>query len=516
MGTALIGTLVAPASMAAVNTPPVPGMDIVTVEEDSGTYSGNLLANDTDADGDDLAVTAIGILSGSIGVLTVTSPADGDFTFTPAAGYNGGPTDLAYTVSDGYAAVAGTIRITVTPQNDPPVAQDKDASTTEDTELELSEATLLAGATDPEGDDLTVSAVGNAEGGSVDWASGVATFTPTANLCGTDAGGFDFTVSDGHDGTDTARVTIDITCVEDVPVADDQAVDVVFDQPASITLTGSDGDGDDLEFIVVADPARGDLSGTGAALTYTPDAGFTGEDAFTFRVNDGDEDSEIATVSITVAADETAPVPAAPTVAFGTGRVNERAPLLVSWSATDAGVGVESYEVQVRLGAGSWTTIYTGSDTSITASYPFKTSLQWRMRATDANDNQSDWALSAVRKLRAYQGGSPAVAIGTWFKVKAAAASGTGYRDATALGNKFKLTFTGLGVIYVAPKVANGGYARVKISGVVTRVRLRAGSTTHGQIMASRMWGTAGTHTIKVINDRGGRPTTFDAFVVLK
>lgn len=67
-----------------------------------------------------------------------------------------------------------------------------------------------------------------------------------------------------------------------------------------ITLSGSDADGDTLTYEVTVQPANGALSGTAPDLTYTPDADYIGSDSFRFTVNDGTEDSDEATVSITV------------------------------------------------------------------------------------------------------------------------------------------------------------------------------------------------------------------------
>ena len=83
--------------------------------------------------------------------------------------------------------------------------------------------------------------------------------------------------------------------------ADDQGVSTDEDTPVEITLTGSDVDGDALTFEVVDGPTNGALSGSGANLTYTPDADYNGPDSFTFRANDGTADSNLATVSISVA-----------------------------------------------------------------------------------------------------------------------------------------------------------------------------------------------------------------------
>ena len=83
------------------------------------------------------------------------------------------------------------------------------------------------------------------------------------------------------------------------------------------------------------------------------------------------------------------PVATAPTVTFGTGRVDESAPLLISWSSSDVGSGVVAHELQLSIGGGSFTTIYSGSGTSYTKLFPFNKSLVWRVRATDAADNVS-------------------------------------------------------------------------------------------------------------------------------
>ncbi len=84
------------------------------------------------------------------------------------------------------------------------------------------------------------------------------------------------------------------------PVADDQ--DVALDENTfiDITLTATDPELDDLTFEIVDPPLNGDLTGTPPDVTYTPDLDFFGSDDFTFRANDGELDSNIATVSIEV------------------------------------------------------------------------------------------------------------------------------------------------------------------------------------------------------------------------
>src|SRR5262249_7389348 len=55
-----------------------------------------------------------------------------------------------------------------------------------------------------------------------------------------------------------------------------------------------------LAYSIVGEPQHGALSGTAPNLTYTPANNFNGVDSFTFKVNDGQADSNIATVTISV------------------------------------------------------------------------------------------------------------------------------------------------------------------------------------------------------------------------
>jgi hypothetical protein len=84
------------------------------------------------------------------------------------------------------------------------------------------------------------------------------------------------------------------------PEAEAQSVTTAEETAISITLTGTDADGDSLTYQVISEPGHGTLAGTPPNLTYTPNADYTGTDSFTFTVNDGTVDSAPATVSLTV------------------------------------------------------------------------------------------------------------------------------------------------------------------------------------------------------------------------
>merc|ERR1711900_49039 len=89
-----------------------------------------------------------------------------------------------------------------------------------------------------------------------------------------------------------------------------QELTVEMDQVLALVLTATDADSQvqSLTYNLASQPQYGTLSGTAPALTYTPQAGYSGADSFTFSVNDGELDSEVVTVSITVTAVNLAPL----------------------------------------------------------------------------------------------------------------------------------------------------------------------------------------------------------------
>ena len=100
-----------------------------------------------------------------------------------------------------------------------------------------------------------------------------------------------------------AAMTVNVTAVNDAPVATAQSVNVVINTAKAITLTGTDVEGSALTYTIVTQPTHGALTGTAPSVTYTPTTGYSGADSFTFKVNDGTIDSATAaTVSITVGA----------------------------------------------------------------------------------------------------------------------------------------------------------------------------------------------------------------------
>jgi len=91
------------------------------------------------------------------------------------------------------------------------------------------------------------------------------------------------------------------------PIATDQNLITYANRTLNITLTATDPDEDTLTYLVIEGPVHGNLDGYAPELVYTPEPGFTGIDSFTFKANDGAEDSNIAVININVTGINTSP-----------------------------------------------------------------------------------------------------------------------------------------------------------------------------------------------------------------
>jgi len=108
-----------------------------------------------------------------------------------------------------------------------------------------------------------------------------------------------------YKATDTAGNEVNATrtvIVENVaPTASDLSKVVPYNASSySITLEGSDAGADTLTYTLLSNPTHGTLTGSGSSYTYTPESDYSGDDSFTYKVNDGTEDSNTATVILSV------------------------------------------------------------------------------------------------------------------------------------------------------------------------------------------------------------------------
>jgi uncharacterized repeat protein (TIGR02543 family) len=235
--------------------------------------------------------------------ITLASSDIGEATVPATTSIPNGDTSVDVTITgvpDGIIDGTETVTITATAENNA-----EGIDTVDVTNVDLETFTVTYDGNTNDGGSVPVDASSPYDDGSI-----VTVLGNTGSLAKT---GYHFTgwntASDGsgtsYAADDTFTITQNVTLfaqwlANTAPVADDQTVSTVKNTVLAITLTASDTDLDTLSYAVVTQPVNGTLSGTAPDLTYTPGADYSGSDSFTFTANDGNADSNLATVSITV------------------------------------------------------------------------------------------------------------------------------------------------------------------------------------------------------------------------
>jgi hypothetical protein len=262
-----------------------------TVAEDSGPQTVNGWATGIGFGPPDESAQAVSfqVTGNTNAALFSTPPAvspSGTLTFTTAPNANGSATITLVAKDDGGTANGGqdtsaaqTFKITVTPVNDPPVAQDQSVTTAEDTSR-----LIFPGATDVDNDPLTLTIVSGPSHGTLSGTGAGRTYTPAANYNGPDSFTFKFTDPSGAD-SQTATVSITVTAVNDAPVntipvpqVTDKDTTLVFSAANSNAVSVADVDAG-------TDPLRVTLTAGNGTLTL---GGTTG---LTFTSGDGTDDA---------------------------------------------------------------------------------------------------------------------------------------------------------------------------------------------------------------------------------
>ncbi|WP_340124646.1 cadherin-like domain-containing protein, partial [Methylobacter svalbardensis] len=170
---------------------------------------------------------------------------------------------------------------------------------------------LTGNDSDPEGDTYSITGFTQTSNGTLAQnQDGSFTYTPTANYNGGDS--FTYTITDSQGATDTATVTINVTPVNDPPVAvndiyaNNDALTTAEDTPLTIAasaLTGNDSDpeGDTYSITGFTQTSNGTLAqNQDGSFTYTPNANYNGGDSFTYTITDSQGATDTATVTINV------------------------------------------------------------------------------------------------------------------------------------------------------------------------------------------------------------------------
>jgi Ca2+-binding RTX toxin-like protein/3',5'-cyclic AMP phosphodiesterase CpdA len=265
-----------------------------------------LLANDLDADADELVLVSVQEAIGG----TVALDDAGNVLFKATPGFSG-TASFSYTVSDGKG---GTDKATVTlnveaAANRNPDALDDRLYVLEEAVVTLAASSLLANDTDADGDTLTLVSVQGATHGTVALVDGKVVFTPADGFTG--AASFTYTVSDGKGGQDTAKVVVNVQPRPNAaPVAQNDGGFTVTAglalslAAAALLVNDTDADADTLSIVSVQGATHGTVALVDGKVVFTAAAGYEGEASFTYTVADGQGGTSTATVTLTVEAAE--------------------------------------------------------------------------------------------------------------------------------------------------------------------------------------------------------------------
>jgi VCBS repeat-containing protein len=290
----------------APNHAPVAVADSYTANENtpfSPASAAGVLANDTDADSQTLTAQ----IANQPQHGTVSLNSDGTFTYTPATNFSGTDT-FTYQASDGTAlSDVTTVTLTVNHVNQPPTANaDSFAVATNGTlDIPASQG-VLANDTDPDNDSLTAVQMSEAANGTVSVApDGSFTYVPNTDFSGDDT--FTYKAHDGSLDSNVVTVTITVGPTSNVaPLAIDDSytatgASLTVDTASGVLNNDTDANGDTITAQLVIAPNNGSVTlNPDGSFSYTANAGFTGDDSFEYQASDGQANSNLAKVKITV------------------------------------------------------------------------------------------------------------------------------------------------------------------------------------------------------------------------
>ncbi|MFW2380466.1 MAG: Ig-like domain-containing protein, partial [Acidimicrobiales bacterium] len=263
--------------------------DDVTTDEDTAITI-DVLENDTDADGDDLAIHKVNAPRNG-----TTEVQDGQVVYTPEQDFFGSDS-FVYFATDGELLSVAVVTVDVQPVNDDPTIEGEELETDEDTSV-----STLVSIADVDSDDLTLEVDDSDEGIEVTVVGRTVTVTPDDNVNGS----FSFTliVSDDADGSATAEFSVDVVPVNDTPIIEASAIALDEDDDPYSGEVEVDDVEDDIEALVIEvteEPTLGTVEFAGTDFVFTPNPDANGEDEFTVTVTDSEGASAEVTIDVVI------------------------------------------------------------------------------------------------------------------------------------------------------------------------------------------------------------------------
>ena len=265
--------------------PTVTNIEVTTLEDTAKTFAL------TGTDPNNLALTYSISTQPQHGTISISG---GAATYSPNANYHGQDVIAFLASSSSGNSNIGTIIITITPVDDEPNTMDVTATTNEDNSV-----TITLEAEEYDGETIEFQVRNNPSNGSVNISGSEATYSPNQDFNGTDTFNFEAVDSSSRSVLNVATATITVNPINDSPQANDiNDVEVLINESIDISLSGNDVDNDNLTYTIVEQPSKGSVTISGSVATFSSSLG--GNDVFTYKVNDGQEDSNVATVNIEV------------------------------------------------------------------------------------------------------------------------------------------------------------------------------------------------------------------------
>ena len=271
--------------------------DSFNVQQDSSDNLLDVLANDSDPDGDSLSLVEVGTPGNGTASLSGNS-----VLYTPAPGFVG-IDSFTYTAEDGFGGrLTATVSVKVQPLNGPPQASD---DSTQAVAGQATQIDVLANDSDPDGDTLTLVEVSQPANGNAAIAGGGVSYTSAADFTGTDS--FTYTVEDTAGSQATATVTVEVRDPGEPPQAMDDSAMVMRGQSVTIDVLANDIDPDGQPLTVARieqppDPGTATINADGT-ITYQTQSVFMGNVTFVYVAADPNGNEDSATVTVMVGGD---------------------------------------------------------------------------------------------------------------------------------------------------------------------------------------------------------------------
>ena len=296
-----------------VNTAPVAANDSATISCGTSPRVIGLTGNDTDADGDMLAITHVDQPQYGTAVIN----ADGtSITYTPDGSGCGKQDTFNYTISDGNGGTAtATVTVNQSGSVDTDVNADDDAQSTD-----KNTPVVIDVLSNDDSDATITRIVRQPSNGTVAIVNGQIRYTPNNDFTGTDT--FEYEVRDAHGNTDIATVTVTVNdTTSNGPEASDDSVTLETCSNTIINVLANDNQGSGNATVAVTNgPSHGSAEVLAdGAIKYTPNDDYIGDDSFQYTITDSNGNTSTATVNVTVTGqcqpDNEAPVAVADTAA---------------------------------------------------------------------------------------------------------------------------------------------------------------------------------------------------------